>query len=186
MTRYYSIPKNYYRHSHKYLTAKQVEAIFQASEKAYSQGTPLNSFVTIQYNDHADPKHPQAIVTGILERTRKWLQRRGFPVAYVYTIEKAGEKGIHCHILIHIPKGKQAEYKRTLAGLLPFERVKTTAKAKRIDYPPYGGLHKKNGIYGVLKYICKGIDPAAPVRGIDPRYQGEIHGQRWGISKSLI
>lgn len=182
---HYSINKTYYRHSHKYLSAEQVERIFKAGEKAYYQRAPLNRFFTIHYNDHADPKRPQAFVTDILERTRKWLQHRGLPVAYVYVIEKAKIKGIHVHILIHIPAGYQRDYKRALRRWLPFEWNRKAVDVRRVNHPDYGNLSPLNSIYGFLRYMCKGIDPATPVRGIEPRFQGEIHGQRWGVSTSL-
>lgn len=181
--RYYSINKSYYRHSHKYLTAKQVETIFSAAEKAYYQGMPLNRFFTIHYNDHADPKNPQAFVTDILGHTRKWLQHRGLPVAYAYVIENGKTKGIHAHILIHIPKHYQRDYKQALRRWLPFEWTKKTVTVKPVNYPDYGQLSPLSHIYGVLRYMCKGIDPETPVRGIRPRYQGEISGRRWGTSK---
>ncbi len=185
MTRYYSINRTYYTHSHKYLTARQAESMFIAGEKAYHQGTPLNRFFTIHYNDHADPKRPQAFVTNILEHTRKWLQHRGLPVAYTYVIEKGRGKGIHAHILIHIPKHYQRGYKHALRGWLPFEWTRKSVNVKPVNHPEYGNLSPLSSIYGFLRYMCKGIDPATPTRGIEPRYQGEIHGQRWGISHSL-
>ena len=181
----YSIGKKYIKHAHKYLTEQQVNNIFLAAEKAYYRYTPLNRFFTIHYNGYADPKNPQKFVTDILAKTRKWLQYRGFPVSYVYVIESGKMKGIHVHILLHIPEHYQREYKKALKRWLPFEWTKTTVNVKPIKHPQYGDLSPLHTLYGFLRYICKGIDPAKPIFGINPKYQGEIYGQRWGISESL-
>ena len=181
----YSIRKTYFIHANRYLSEKQVKKIFGACEKAFQTGTPLNRFFTIHYNDHADPKRPQEFVNYILERSRKWLTYRGIPTAYAYVIENGKTKGIHLHLLIHIPPNFQREYKRALARWLPFEWSRKRVDTKTISYPHYGELSPLDGVYGVLRYMCKGVNPATPVYGIKPKYQGEVFGQRWGVSKSL-
>lgn len=184
-THIYSISKKRYKRPSRYLSASQVERIFNAGEKAYALGYPLNRHFTIHYDDYADPKHPQKFVTSILEHSRKWLQRKGFPVAYVYAIENGKYKGIHVHLLIHIPAKYQVKYKKALRAWLPFKWSKSRIKVSTIDYPQYGNLHPLNSIYGILRYICKGINPQHVIKGIDPAYQGEIYGQRYGISLLL-
>ncbi len=183
----YSISKTRYKRPSRYLSAAQVERIFNAGEKAYAKSCALNRHFTIHYDDIADVKRPNKFVQSILDHSRKWLQRRGIPVAYVYVIENGKYKGIHVHLLIHIPVGYQREYKKALHKWMPFSfkwpdsRIEVTT----IDYPQFGNLHPLNGIYGVSKYICKGINPKQVIRGIDPIYQGEIYGQRYGISDLL-
>lgn len=184
-THLYSIGKKYYRHYHNYLTEKQVNNLIAAAEKAYDIGTPLNRFFTIHYDDYADHKKPQQFVTRILERTRKWLQYRGLPVAYIYTIENGQTKGIHVHLLLHIPAHYQRDYKKALRQWLPFEWNKERVIVKPIKYPPFGDLSSLSPLYGILTYICKGIDPSANLPNINAHYQGKIRGKRWGISKSL-
>ncbi len=181
----YSIGKTYYLHAHDYLTAKQVERIFTACEKAYNQGTPLNRFITIHYDDYADPKRPQQFITLILERSRKWLEYRGLPVAYLYVLENGKYKGIHAHMLIHIPAHYQREYKKALRRWLPFEWSRTRVNVKTIKYPCYGDISPLDGLYGVLRYMCKGIDPKANLWSIKPIFQGTIFGRRWGVSRSI-
>ena len=68
---------------------------------------------------------------------------------------------------------------------LPFKWTPTSVNVKPIHYPPYGDLHELNPLYGRLRYICKGVDPAEAIYDIVPKFQGEIYGQRYGISKSL-
>ncbi len=181
-THIYSMGKTNLRRATHYLTSKQVEVLFDAGEKAYALGCPLNRFITIHYDDYATPKHPQKFIVSILEHSRKWLQRHGIPVAYIYVIEKGINKGIHVHLLIHIPAGFQVKYKAALRRWLPFEWSQSRINVKTIDYPPIRLLHPLNKIYGFLCYMCKGIDPAEPTRSIKPKYQGKIYGQRYGIS----
>ncbi len=181
----YSMGKKHYARPTKYLTAKQVDRLFIACEKAYALGHPLNRFFTIQYNDYATPKKPQKVITNILEHTRKWLQRRNLPVAYIYVLENGKYKGIHAHILVHIPPNYQVDYKRALRNWVPFEWSKQRINTKTIRYPSFGDLHPLNSIYGTLRYMCKGIDERTPIHSIKPGYQGIIYGQRYGISLSL-
>lgn len=181
----YSIKKNPYIHTSHYLTAKQVNRLFQAGENAYRLACPLNRFITIHYDDYADRKRPQRFITGFLEHSRKWLKRRGLPIAYLYTLENGKDKGIHAHLLIHIPAGYQVAYKKAMRGWLPFEVKTPRVKFKTIQYPHFGDLSPLHGVYGTLRYMCKGIDPKEPVRDITPIKQGEIMGRRWGVSKII-
>lgn len=181
----YSKTKPRYNRPHKYLTAKQVEALFSGCEKAYNQGTPLNRFITVHYDDYANLRKPIIFVTDILERTRKWLKYRGLPVAYLYVIENGKNKGIHTHILLHIPAHYQREYKRALKKWLPFECNPQRLKVRTIPYAHYGELSPMSKALGTLSYMCKGINPKEAIRGIAPKDQGEVYGKRWGISESL-
>ena len=184
-THLYSIGKKHYIHPTKYLTPEQVDKLFKASEKAYDLRCPLNRFITIHYDDFAGQKRPQDFIIRIMEHTRKWLGKRGFPVAYVYVLEKGKYKGIHAHILLHIPAKHQRDYKKALRGWLPFEWTRKRVQIRTVKYPHYGELSPLNGIYGNLRYMCKGITPDNPIRDIEPKYQGEIYGQRYGISRLL-
>ncbi len=184
-THIYSIMKTSYLHITRHLTRKQVISIFEASEKAFEMDCALNRFFTIHLDDFVAPKRPQAFVIDLLEHTRKWLRRRDLPVSYVYTLENGKCKGIHVHLLIHIPAGYQTDYKRAMAAWLHFKIKKPWVAIETIQYPIYGSLSPMNSIYGALRYICKGINPQTPINDINPFNQGTITGRRWGISKSL-
>ena len=135
---------------------------------------------------YADKKRPQKFVTDYLEHARKWLKRHGLPVAYLYTLENGKNKGIHVHLLIHVPNGKASKaFKKAMAGWLPFEAKRPKVVFKSIQYPHYGELSPMHSLYGTLKYICKGIDPKTPLCSIKAIYQGQIMGRRWGISNLL-
>jgi len=181
----YSITKTSYIHATNHLTQKQVKTLFKASERAYELGCPLNRFITIHYDDYADRKRPQKFVTDYLEHTRKWLQRRAIPVAYLYTLENGKYKGIHVHLLIHIPNHHYRVYKGDMARWLPFEVKKPRIVFKRIQYPTFGELSSLHGVYGTLRYMSKGIAPKTSLNDIKAINQGEIMGRRWGIAKAL-
>lgn len=180
-----SITKLSYIHASQHLTEKQVQALFKATETAFKSGCPLNRFITIHYDDLADKKRPQKFVLKFLEHSRKWLQRRGLPVAYLYTLENGKTKGLHVHILIHIPRGCQRKYRQAMARWLPFEIRKPRVDTKTIQYPDFGKLSPLHGVYGTLRYMCKGINPKSPLLNIEAIDQGEVMGRRWGISKLL-
>ncbi len=186
-SRIYSINKNYKLIlSNHHLKRGQVLKIFNAGEKAYYNYTPLNRFFTIHYNDYIeDIKRPQKLIYKILENTRKWLTQRKIKTAYVWVLENGEYKGIHTHIMLHIPEGYQIEYKKALKRWLPFEWSRQRVDVKRTQYPLYGDLHPLSSMYGRLRYICKGVNPEQAIKNIDCKYQGEIFGKRFGISKSL-
>ena len=181
----YSITKISYIHTTTHLTETQVNALFKAGERAYEMGCPLNRFITIHFNDYADKKRPQKFVTDLLAHSRKWLKRRGLPVSYLYTLENGKTKGIHVHLLIHIPKGYQIAYRKAMRGWLPFEVKAPLVKIKYIQYGDFGNLSPMHAIYGTLQYICKGVAPHASIEHIKPVNQGEIMGRRWGISNMI-
>ena len=115
-----------------------------------------------------------------MEHTRKWLQRRGLPHAYIWVLENGPVKGIHLHFLVHIPAGHFVDYKKALGRWMPFEARPPRMVAKRVGYPPYGHFHAQSQLAGILKYMCKGI--AEPWAGIIPVSQGEVMGRRCGMS----
>lgn len=178
-------PKTRYRHETHHLTAHQVERIFSAAERAYESGVPLNRFITIHFDDYADRNNPQSFMVALMEHVRKWLKRRSLKTAYLYVIENAPIKGLHAHLMLHIPAGHQIAFKKAMRAWLPFEWSKKRVDVKRIDYPPFGALHALNPLYGRLRYICKGIDPKVTPRKIEPKHQGVIVGRRYGISRTL-
>ncbi len=178
--------KTSYIHSTNHLSKTQVEKLFKAGEKAFELDCPLSRFITIHFDDYADQKRPQKFIVEFLSHARKWLKRRNIPVAYLYTLENGKIKGLHAHLLIHIPNGYQIEFKRAMAGWLPFEVKKPKVKFKGIQYPLYDKLTPFNGCYGTLQYICKGVDPKDTTYGIKPKYQRKIMGRRWGISELLL
>ncbi len=177
----YSKRKYQYRHAKRHLSGKMVKEIFNYTENAFYAGTPLNRFITIHLQ--TAKLNPQKFIVGLMEHTRKWLQRRNLPHAYVWVLENGQFKGVHVHIIMHIPTGYQITYKKALKKWLPFALKKPDVDIKTIGYPRWGLLHEKSKIYGLLKYICKGIEAQERLNGIKPSYQGPIIGRRCGMSR---
>lgn len=169
----------------EYLSVKEVLQLREAAKIAYNKQAPLNRFMTFHIDPIANRSKPNQFIIDLMQHTRKWLQQRGHPVAYLYVLENSPIKGIHVHLLIHIPNKEQNNYKRALKRWLPFDLKKPEFDTQTITYPYRGGLHKKSRIHGIIKYLSKGLDPSTPLESIKPRYQGKIKGKRWGISKSL-
>lgn len=176
-----------YTHENHYLTAKQVNDLFTLTREAHTGKRALNRFITIHLKDIKDLKikTAQNLVSNIMEKTRKWLQRNGFDHAHIWVLENGDVKGIHAHILVHIPNHHIHEYKRLLKKWLSLKATDNTLDIKPITYPQWGQLGTRSRVYGVLRYMCKGLDPKTPTQGIRPEYQGEIIGRRCGHSQLI-
>lgn len=171
-----------YMHENHYLTENQVNDLFRAAKVAHETNRELNRFITIHLKDLKNIL-AQNLVSNIMEKTRKWLQRKGFEHAHIWVLENGDVKGIHAHILLHIPNHYIHQYKRQLKKWLPMEIAESGLDIKKVKYPEWGQLGQRSCVYGALKYMCKGINPKTPTRGIKPIYQGEIMGRRCGYSK---
>ncbi len=179
--------KNLFRHENYHLTQKQVNDIFSMVEKSYNKGIHLNRFITISLK-HFIVKDVQNVISGIMEKTRKWLQRNGYQHAHIWVLENGGYLDLHAHILIHIPPNYLSEYKGLLNKWLPEaeNQLKHDIKIKTVKYPPWGELGRYANVYGLLRYMCKGVDPSLSIHGIKPKFQGEILGRRCGYSSQIL
>ncbi len=173
-----------YTHESHYMSQKQVAGLFEHVRQCHMTGRPLNRFMTIQMKD-LQQKSPQKTINDLMEKTRKWLKSKGHDPAYLWVLENGETKGIHAHLIIHIPKHCIHDYKRLIKKWLPLEITKTTLDFKTIKYPHYGHVGTRSCVYGVLKYMCKGINPSTPTHDIKPIYQGEIVGRRCGHSMTI-
>lgn len=176
--------KLFYTHENHYLTAKQVNDLFTLTREAHTGKRALNRFITIHLKDIKDLKikTAQNLLSNVMEKTRKWLQRNGFDHAHIWVLENGEVKGIHAHILVHIPNNYIHQYKRLLKKWLSHEVTDSTLNIKKVKYPQWGQLGERSCVYGALRYMCKGIDLATPIHGIRPEYQGEVIGRRCGHS----
>ncbi len=174
-------PKLSYTHETHYLTKKQVNDLFWLAANAHEEGKSLNRFITIHLKD-LKIKTAQICLSKLMEKTRKWLQRNGFDHAHIWVLENGDFKGLHAHILVHIPNYFIQEYKRLLKKWLPPGNGENL-DVQTIKYSQWGQLGGDSCVLGILRYMCKGIDPATPAQGIKPEYQGKIIGRRCGHSK---
>lgn len=172
-----------YAHASWSLTKRQVTKLYEVALQAWEAGNPLNRFITIHLKGTPAHDAPQAFTNALMMHTRKWLKRRGLSHAYVWVLENGPEKGVHLHLLQHVPAGHQVAYKRALGRWLPFAVSRPRIVIKPIGYPSHGGFHERSQLAGVLRYMCKGI--AAPALGIIPVGQGKVTGRRCGMSKNV-
>lgn len=170
-----------FKHETHYLTSKQVNDLFTLTSESYTAKRELNRFITLHLKD-LKIRTAQTYLSKLMEKTRKWLQRNGFEHSHIWVLENGEVKGIHAHILVHIPNNYIHQYKRLLKKWLAYEATDSTLNIKKVKYPQWGQLGERSCVYGALRYMCKGIDPATPIHGIKPKYQGEVIGRRCGHS----
>lgn len=167
-----------YKHPNHYLTEQQEMSIYHSVSMAFKNGVALNRHFTLILKDTLAENKPQAFLTHIMDNTRKWLKRRSLDHAFLWVLENGRHKGIHVHLLLHIPSGYQIEYKRTLKKWLSQYDV-SDLKVSEIKYPPFGDLHPLSPLNKLIAYLCKGCETSQKSR---TKYQGAIYGRRWGTN----
>jgi len=168
-----------------------------AGVSSFCEGYPLNLFLSLHLEKAGLTRSKlHSFVTTFLHRSGTWLHRTtGQPVRHLSVCENpSSEKpggGLNVHILIHVPFRLQKRFRalaqdwveqaggRYTSGVLKFRRVFFSDTPLVEDY-------LRHGLQGVLVYMMKGLDPAAPNSlGVERRPQGLIFGKRCGVSQSL-
>jgi hypothetical protein len=194
-----------YRGASEYLTADHFDLGYGAVAFANCLGLVLNTWITIVWASvgitgdfavaQADGKFRELL--------RKRLVKRGLPVASLWVLERSAARGLHMHMLSHVPQAHAAWVKQAIE-----ECVETVAKRPLVKEP--GGKtvlvrtrHDKAIApqWFWFRYMMKGIqpgleyrDPAQPERWVplkeiaamkrmDP--QGLVRTQRFGVSRGL-
>lgn len=187
-THIYSKRKYHYKHGSHYLSAAAYQDVLETAERCYYAATPLNRHFTIWLKGTDYETRPQAFIKRLLENTRVHLKRRGHPLRYVWVLENGDYKGIHLHLLIHIPRREQVQYKRAMKRWFAFLRVVERMKVTKVDYPPYYIIGSPLGpLRGVMAYFGKSIDPKATAQyNINHKDGGYIIGKRYGCCKPCL
>jgi hypothetical protein len=182
-----SAPKKY-RVTH-HINRKPAGNLYHAVRIAEAVGTPLNTFVTINF---ALTDCPPLDVSDRFEALRcdhfgPWsrrpprkLKRERDPCAYVWVLENAGGC-VNLHWLVHVPADRNADFaNRLLWKWLPAIGVQITDAAAVLIEP---ATKPKVLAY----YLLEGINPPyAGFYGVKfPSPQGSIIGKRSGFSRSL-
>lgn len=175
-----------FKHPSYFLTEKQVTDIANVINAAHDRGIEINRFWTIHLQGSAYEADPQKLLNKTMKNSREWLRRRGIEHVYVWTLEKGTQKGIHAHIMMHVPRGYQVEFKRALYAWTGLEKERFVHK--EIIYPPWLCSNYYNRVHGVKKYISKGVFKTGKhankqIDEIISSYQGSIIGRRCGMSK---
>jgi hypothetical protein len=173
------------RRSTTHISRAQAKNLIDALSFADTIGLPLNISIDIHWEMFAGFADDQTRMARCQERMRKWCDRRGFQLAWVWVREIGRRGGRNTHILMHVPPWLmkrhdfRAAFEAELEASLRPEGEPTHEKAiliKPADYP-----------LGKLQYMLKGIARADASRlGIrKTRCEGEIVGKRVGYTESI-
>lgn len=169
------------------LDKRAVDSLWSAAEFARDLETPLNLWFIIAWETANIAGLVQSAQSHFAGNMRKWLERRGLPVRYLWVLESAWPHGIHANVLVHVPPGDTS----------------TLFKAKVRDWiKQCGGDMLRGGtsktvvfrpVYddrGLKQYLSKGVktDAAEWAKqkfGVDRVDQGIIPGRRCQVSASI-
>lgn len=191
-----------------YISRHSTTQIINAFAFAEQNKTPLTAFSEIAWSktDAWTPDQLPDRQEQFARRLRRWLEQHNLPDAYVYTVENGGTVGLHTAVAVHIPGPLFWTFVHEVTSLVPgfnghpctvkfHEEKRKDSEGQRSNVPK---LHRHpNQRLGSLRYILKGIDPAAAFNtptgrvrfcdhlGIRPKDQGTIVGRRSGVSHAL-
>jgi hypothetical protein len=90
----------------------QIENLFEADHFARCLGLPLNTFVTVSWQNTQQgsediPERFQRATKAMGE----WLRRRTCPPTWIFVHENPGNSKPNCHLLVHVPSGYLASFR---------------------------------------------------------------------------
>lgn len=170
------------------LTEHHIRNIVAAARHSEIIASPLNVFFVIRLHDA--PGRAQQIIGEILERWTKALHYYDTQPAYVWVLERAPYRDLHCNLLLHAPESNRSDFIRLFR--------KQIARAFREPTLPRNTLRWKSiwNLEGVLAYSLKCCDgpahdllerltPAAPRRWQPVTERIPIIGRRAGCSENI-
>jgi hypothetical protein len=153
----------------------QIESLFEADYFARSIGLPLNTFVTVSWqNTRQGSEDIQERFQQAIKAMGQWMRRRNCPATWIFVHENPGNSRPNCHLLIHVPSSELGSFK----AIAPkwFEALE-------------GGVHirARNGPEDrCLSYMVKGTDFITAHRyGAKARNQGTVDFKRCGWTQNL-
>lgn len=178
----------------QYVTGTQLKDFINAVRFADSQKLGLSVHATIHWQAtgrlegcHSSVEADQECArmrTRLLSKLKRWLTKKGMPVAYAWVNEVGKTYGEHTHLFIHLPhymryaKGTQQDrhaawiglvkrledYLYRVGGFKDYEnRPDHRNKAIKLTYGRYG-MHSKGMLAGAIKYLVKGLSPTETVQ----------------------
>lgn len=178
------------------LTSYQCQRIIDAAFAAHDTGRSLNRWITITWalGGLKGYEGPQATVA-FLKRYRDWMRRHGEKAYWVYSHETGPLRGIHVHLLLHVPPRLNAEFRRcplrwTKASLRT-SYVARTLKTRKVsaqqacdaDRGELYELWLRFKLHYMLKTASRRAELHLGVRGwswIDWGRESEVLGKRYG------
>lgn len=178
---------------------------------AYCMRKPLNRFITIHLASAGLTSDPQSYLTLFMKRTGDWLRyHTDDPPYYVYVFENPQDRGLHLHLLVHVPLGFWKRFctnagrwsKEIIVDLDGRSRSGVFQNEKLYSLDPREGgevFDYLKDLRRVLRYMIKGVEPSGEdliqklsadlVHG-DLAWdhplgnQGIVHGKRCGYSEA--
>lgn len=101
------------------ITKKQYERNFRAIALANCLGMVLNTKIDITWQTVGVESDitVAARQRAFLDWLRRWLERRGAKAAWMWVLEVGSTRGLHSHILVHVPSKFQVRDKMKDAGV---------------------------------------------------------------------
>jgi len=175
------------------ITGAQADNLLAAADHAKQIRKPLNTFLTIHWDNQGGDGTVQERNSRLRTNVRKWLERKGEKLTAVWVLERGINTGLHGHYLIHVPHRRLTGFKEMLPKWTGFEAL------PRDQWPPeqrqphvlgYGqdGIWQLARVYnsvGLQRYILKGVKDRWRSRGIRHRDQGIVIGKRVGNTHNL-
>jgi hypothetical protein len=152
------------------LKPNQIKNLSAADAFARRRGTPLNHFVTITFQGHANSKQ---IFGTAIDRLSKWHLRWGGEWLAIHVWEAVGS--FHIHMACHCPKNADAVH----------AAIRTAFTGHDIH------IRTRSGGQAMMAYLCKGTDVVTHAklhgpRRIKARKQGVIPWKRCGTTKNIV
>lgn len=177
----------------RFIDKRQYDQLQHSVRFAEEIGTPLNTFVTIQFGaTSCEPENVGIAFRRLVkQRFTPWLRpTKAHPVdyrpaAWVYWLENVHQHahhphGTHVHWMVHIPSGRRAAFEQKLP--LWVQNVAGVIHDRRAVIR----LSDAHNPMGLRKYAGKAMKPAdAKKRRVKPSSQGVIFGRRLSISESI-
>ncbi|MBT4589589.1 MAG: hypothetical protein HON14_17440 [Rhodospirillaceae bacterium] len=169
---------------------RQAENVAQAIGYADQIGCTLNRFVTISWT-LAGCVGPVKDSQGCyLAGYRHWAKYWKFTPAYVWVIESGPIKGLHSHILIHVPDELIEAFQKISKSWIKGKLDQSGSSKTYVNKPQrYGKCPDRlKQVKGTIKYMLKAVNkPSGKLIGVDPvpTKAGYVAGKRLGTSRNL-
>ena len=153
----------------------QIENLFAANHFAGFIGLPLNTFVTVSWqNTREGNADIQKRFQRAVKAMGQWFRRRNCPATWIFVHENPGNSRPNCHLLVHVPVGELGLFKERAP--MWFDAVEGGVLIRTRNGP------KDRCLY----YMVKGTDWITARRhGARARSQGVVDFKRCGWTQNL-
>jgi hypothetical protein len=104
------------------ITSTQARTIEAAFDHAVRLGNCPNYFLTVHWGLTAHADEPFVALQRLLERLRKWLERREVPEIFIWVRERKSGTSEHVHIVVFVPPRLSTELQTAIdRWVTPFD-----------------------------------------------------------------